>query len=252
MHHIQKSIILSLAHTSPLRFTDLQPPKVPNNTFSYHLKKLTDGQYIEHTNQGYVATRKALKRIVFNTNTNKKPHNPDILTMICVQNVVGEVLLLNRNRKPFQGWYGFPGGLIHNGETLQEAARRELREKTGITPEGELKACGVLDFRYVDQDTKDIFLHVIGFVYSYKFMGNPLEIDDKATRYGQLTWSRLRRKNILPEVYEIKKIADSDEFTHVSISFEETTMMPVLTSDEELQVETASGPTTPSADIATA
>lgn len=63
LHHIQRSIILSLATKSPLSFTELQPPHIPNNTFSYHLKKLVENGYVEHalTKSGYLPTRKALK-----------------------------------------------------------------------------------------------------------------------------------------------------------------------------------------------
>jgi len=233
MHHIQKSIILNLARTSPLRFTDLQPPRVPNNTFSYHLKKLIDGGYIELTSDGYIATRKALKLVVFGVNHGKTPLRPDTITMIYVENDEGETLLLNRNRKPFQGWYGIPGGQVHLGETLDQAAERELIEKTTIVANGQLEAVGVLDFRYVEQETKDIFQHMIGFVYKYKFVGDRQSLSDKVTRYGQLTWSRLEQNILLPEVYIIKKMVEADTFASLSVSFEEPAQLPVF-SDEFL------------------
>jgi len=231
MHHIQKSIILSLARTSPLRFTDLQPPRIPNNTFTYHLKKLIDSEYVELTTGGYVATRKALKLVVFGVNTIKPPSTPQTITLLYIENREGEVLLLNRNRKPFQGWYGIPGGLIHLGETLEQAAERELTEKVAITANGKLKAAGVLDLRYMEEETQDIFLHVIGFVYSYKFPGDSQELSDKITRYGQLTWSRLDGDNILPEVYIIKKVASAGKLSHISVDLNEPSHLPVFSGE---------------------
>lgn len=42
------------------------------------------------------------------------------------------VLLVQRGRAPLKGVWSFPGGLVETGETLLEAAKRELHEETGI------------------------------------------------------------------------------------------------------------------------
>jgi len=44
----------------------------------------------------------------------------------------GQVLLVRRANPPDAGLWGFPGGKIENGETLQQAALRELFEETGV------------------------------------------------------------------------------------------------------------------------
>ncbi|RVV99337.1 NUDIX domain-containing protein [Mesobaculum littorinae] len=57
------------------------------------------------------------------------------------------VLLVRRANPPDAGLWGFPGGRIERGETMAEAARRELREETGLiaTPVRVLTALDVLD-----------------------------------------------------------------------------------------------------------
>ena len=45
----------------------------------------------------------------------------------------GEVLLGSRARAPFVDVYTLPGGLVQIGETLEEAALRELLEETGVS-----------------------------------------------------------------------------------------------------------------------
>ncbi|RLP25406.1 NUDIX domain-containing protein [Mesorhizobium sp. YM1C-6-2] len=42
------------------------------------------------------------------------------------------LLLVLRGRAPSLGYYAFPGGRVETGETLEEAARRELAEETGL------------------------------------------------------------------------------------------------------------------------
>lgn len=228
LHHIQRSIILSLATNSPLKFTELQPPRLPNNTFSYHLKKLIDNGYVVHTDNGYVPTRKALKLIAANTYQKGRISTPAVITMLYITNDDGEVLLINRNVDPFRGLYGLPSGAIHSGETLDEAAQRELFEKTGIEATSGLEPIGILDFQYREEGTDDLFTHACAFLYSYHYSGDKSLVNDKSTRFGQLSWSKFGRQHILPEAIAAKEIAEGGLFIKKSIRFVEPAHMPIL------------------------
>ena len=46
-----------------------------------------------------------------------------------------EVILVQRKNEPQKGSWGFPGGSVELGESLADAARRELMEETGVTAE---------------------------------------------------------------------------------------------------------------------
>jgi len=43
-----------------------------------------------------------------------------------------DVLLVQRAKAPYQGFWSLPGGEIQWGETAADAARRELKEETGL------------------------------------------------------------------------------------------------------------------------
>jgi 8-oxo-dGTP diphosphatase len=61
------------------------------------------------------------------------------------------VLLIERGERPFQGAMALPGGFVHIDETIDEAARRELREETGL---GDVFLEQLYTFGAVDRDPR--------------------------------------------------------------------------------------------------
>ena len=59
------------------------------------------------------------------------------LTVDCVvfgpQENENLVLLIQRGKAPFKGKWALPGGFLEEGEELEDCARRELKEETGLT-----------------------------------------------------------------------------------------------------------------------
>src|SRR5690606_7784570 len=47
----------------------------------------------------------------------------------------GRVLIATRARPPMEACWSLPGGLVEPGESLREAALRELREEVGVEAE---------------------------------------------------------------------------------------------------------------------
>jgi 8-oxo-dGTP diphosphatase len=58
----------------------------------------------------------------------KKP----ALTADCVIFTEKGLVLIKRDRYPFEGSFALPGGFVEVGETVEQACRREVKEETGL------------------------------------------------------------------------------------------------------------------------
>lgn len=64
----------------------------------------------------------------------------------------GKILILKRAMGEVSGGWYIPGGAVDPGEGLQDAARRELKEETGLTPSGPLALIGLVPMHVYGTD----------------------------------------------------------------------------------------------------
>jgi 8-oxo-dGTP diphosphatase len=107
-------------------------------------------------------------------------------------------LLVKRGREPSKGLYAFPGGRVQDGETDEDAVRRELAEETGLTVES---VAPLQEFLLPPSPSPDHpafrLLVFRGFLPS-----GALQAGDDAAEVGWFALDEMERLPIIPSVLE--------------------------------------------------
>lgn len=92
------------------------------------------------------------------------------LTVDCIIDIEEKIVLIKRENPPF-GW-AIPGGFVDEGETVEDAVRREMKEETNLSLEN-LKQLHV----YSDP-ARDPRGHTVSVVFTAVGVGEPKAQDD--------------------------------------------------------------------------
>jgi ADP-ribose pyrophosphatase YjhB (NUDIX family) len=82
----------------------------------------------------------------------------------------GKIVLIERKNPP-AGW-ALPGGFVDYGETVEDAARREAREETGLAVED------LEQFHTYSDPSRDSRGHMVSVVFTARAKGTPRGGDD--------------------------------------------------------------------------
>lgn len=164
--------------------------------------------------------------------------NPLPVASVIVANKEREVLLVKRAREPFAGTWCFPIGFAETGESIEDAALRELKEEAGITG-------AIIQLIDVSSHTNPLYgeLLIVSFE-AQKMAGDEIAGDDASEcQYFPITnLPRLAfdsQKRAIQKFKELKKdlwsIHDSFE-SFVEGTIEDKAVYPVkLLSDEFIE-----------------
>ncbi len=100
------------------------------------------------------------------------PASRKLLTLVILQQPSRILLGMKKRGLGVGRWNGF-GGKVEQGEAIEEAAKREVMEESGIKVT-DLEKAGVVTFEFED-DTASAEAHIFR---SCNFTGEPLETDE--------------------------------------------------------------------------
>jgi len=100
----------------------------------------------------------------------------------------GKFLLVKRANKPNKGYWAIPGGHVDEGESIYQAAMREMKEEVG-------------DIK-LDKKLALIFIHDVGIGHCHKchvFLGKPagkVRAGSDAAKIGWFTLEQMKKMNM--------------------------------------------------------
>lgn len=198
-HHIQRHIVGVLMYQKYARFSEMRPPKVDTNLYSYHLKLLQNRHFVKRTDEGYTLDKLGILYVDrVTTSTLKIRTQPKIIVMLVVQNSNGDLLLYRRARQPFTSHFTLPYGKIHiDDENLAAAARREALEKLRLDEQSPVHA-GDCYIRVRDKENGEIIMTTLAHIF--RLNADDVELDEHQE------WARphkLSQYDLAPAVEQI-------------------------------------------------
>ncbi|MDM5317288.1 NUDIX hydrolase [Fictibacillus sp. b24] len=103
------------------------------------------------------------------------------VTYVLLFDETGEKVLLVKNKGKGASYYTLPGGAVEPGETLEEGAKREVREETGL----EVELQGI--FSVNEAFFEDRGHHAIFFVFKGNIIGGEIGISFPE-EIEEITW----------------------------------------------------------------
>ncbi len=159
MHHIQKDIVLKLAHKENARFADLKPANLDSNTFTYHLKQLMGTKLVIKSDEGrYSLSQKGkLAGINIRLDAKSELEQAHSVLYLAARNPEGKWLLRKRLVHPAYGKIGFLHGEPNANETIYETAAKLFKTRTGL--DGDFKVRGGGYITLMRDDELESFSH---------------------------------------------------------------------------------------------
>jgi len=166
LHVIQMQILRELTFKPNSRFSDLNLSDLTNDHFSYHVRTLIKLGLVEKADQGYSLTHNG-KTYSTNMDTDKArlEERPKVSVFVIPfrKRKKGiEYAIHTRRKEPYYGYSGFITGKVRFGETITQAASREMMEELGIS--GDLSHKYILHEMVYDtkgSQLEDKFFHIV-------------------------------------------------------------------------------------------
>lgn len=214
-HVAQMKILRHLLLAPHAAFAELQKQTgMTSDHANFHIKKLVDVGYLQKdVSDKYTLTRVGKEYANrMDTDDNVIEKQPKISVALIVENDNGEFLAQQRLKQPYYGFWGRPTGKIRWGETMVEAAARELMEETGLT--AELSVAGFYHKMDYDKESGDLLEDkIFVLIYGQNPTGE-LIVDDEGHHNEWMHDDKLALKDKLfqsvPEITRLAKLGHAN------------------------------------------
>ncbi len=135
LHPAHVAILHVLLFRPAARFAQLQKAsELSSDHFNFYLKQLVDEVFVAKNKDGaYHLTVKGKEFANrFDTEERKVERQPKVAVCLIIRREDGKQIVQQRLKQPYYGYWGRPTGKIRWGETILQAAARELTEETGL------------------------------------------------------------------------------------------------------------------------
>ncbi|MFH1064414.1 MAG: NUDIX domain-containing protein [Candidatus Woesearchaeota archaeon] len=209
-HPIQKKILLDLIHKPSATFAELLGTERDSSKFSYHLTKLESDNMIRKRDGKYSLSDEGRKESAFiEGDTGSKALFPTFANVLIVRDG-DKILVQKRLKEPFYGYWGLISGKINFGFNIEECAKRDLEEETGLVA-GKSRMMGINQAKTFE-DGKLIFHHMMFYVRLDDLSG---ELKN-TTHKGENEWvtvEEFMRRERFPDPW-LHNVLNTDKFIH--------------------------------------
>lgn len=159
IHEAQTLILRELLFRPSAGFAELQKPtNLTSDHFNFHIGRLVELGLVEKVHRGkYGLNRKGKEyanKLDTERNTIERQPKISVILVIWKNAKKQKILLQERLKNPYFGYWGYPTGKVSWGETIIETAERELLEETGLA--GTFTYCGIYHEHAKDAATQEL------------------------------------------------------------------------------------------------
>lgn len=215
IHQIQKNILKNLLINKRLRFSGLNSEGISNDHFTFHVKRLVEEGIIQKEEDGFYSLtlqgKEYANRFDIDSKQIMMQKQAKVAILVVARNDEGKFLIQQRLKEPYYGYHGFVSGKIKWGESILEAAARELEEEAGLATKKMLLK-GIehkIDYSQQGRDLlEDKFFYI---VRATETKGQLKEVFDCGKNQWLTKEETALLPNLFPDVPKIIKAVEASE-----------------------------------------